>query len=72
MNAMIMALGGLVAGVIFGLLIAWAELSPILILIGMAVMLAGAFFQSIFRAFFATMIFGFLLSWIVSSGVGVL
>ena len=72
MNGMIMALGGFVAGLVFGLLIAWLVLSPLVVLIGMAVMLAGAFLPTLFRPFFATMIFGFLLSWIVSSGVGVL
>ena len=69
MNPMFLGLFGFVFGMIFGLLMAWSMLSPVVILIVMAVMLAGSFVQTPFRAFFATAIFAFLISWLVSSGV---
>lgn len=69
MNPFLLSIFGFAFGLTFGLLLAWAVLSPLVILIVMAVMLAGAFVQTPFRSFFATAVFGFLLSWLVSSGV---
>ena len=72
MNPFIPSIFGFVFGLAFGLLLAWGSLSPVVVLIVMAVVLAGAFFQTPFRAFFATAVFGFLLSWLVSSGVAMI
>jgi len=72
MNPMILALFGFVGGLIFGLLVAWGTVSLLVAMIGVVVLLVGSFFQTIFRAAFATAILGFLISWIVSGGLSLL
>ena len=72
MNGMILAIAGLVFGLVFGLLLAWGYISLFIAMIGVAVMLVGSFFPTMFRAVFITAILGFLLAWIVSGGLSLL
>ena len=72
MNGLMFALFGFVFGLIFGLLVAWGTIGLIYAMVGMVILLAGSFFPTPFRAVFATAIFGFLLSWIVSGGLSLL
>ncbi len=72
MTPALMALFGLVAGLIFGLAVAYSIIGGIGLVIGMAVLLIGAFFPSLFRGFFAVALLGFLVSWLVYGGLGML
>jgi hypothetical protein len=67
-----MALGGLVAGLIFGLLVAWGLVSGLVIFVGVGLFLLGGLFPSPLRPFFGAAVFGFIVSWLVSSGVDML
>ena len=67
-----MALFGFVGGMIFGLLVGWGTISLVIAMVGVIVMLIGSIAPTMFRAVFASAIFGFLISWIVSGGLSLL
>jgi len=68
----IQVLFGFVAGLIFGLLVAWGILGLLVAGIGVAVMVIGSIAPTMFKAFFAVAILGFLVSFIVSGGLSLL
>lgn len=68
----LLALGGLVTGIIFGLLVAWGMIGALGIFIGIGVFLVGSIAPTQVRPFFGLAIFGFVISWLVSSGVEML
>lgn len=72
MNAFLMAIAGFVFGLMFGLLVAWGTIGLVYAMVGMIILLLGSILATPFRALFATAIFGFLLSWIVSGGLSLL
>jgi len=68
----IQVLFGFVAGLIFGLLVAWGILGLLVAGIGVAVMVIGSIAPTMFKAFFAVAVLGFLVSFIVSGGLSLL
>ena len=72
MNSLLFGLFGFVFGLIFGLLVAWGTIGLVYAMVGMIILLLGTIIPTPFRAVFATAIFGFLLSWIVSGGLSLL
>lgn len=72
MNPLLFGIFGFVFGLIFGLLVAWGTIGLVYAMVGMIILLLGSFIATPFRALFATAIFGFLLSWIVSGGLSLL
>lgn len=72
MNPAILALMGLVTGLIFGLAVAWGWISGLYVFAGIGVFLVGAMLPTMARTFFGLAIFGFVVSWLVSSGVEML
>lgn len=68
----IQVLFGFVAGLIFGLLVAWGILGLLVAGIGVAVMVIGSIAPTMFKAFFVVAVLGFLVSFIVSGGLSLL
>ena len=72
MNAFLLGIFGLFAGIMFGLMVGYGFIGALGIIIGMLILLVGAFVPTPFRAFFGTAVLGFLLSWMVYGGLELL
>ena len=72
MNALLLGLFGLVAGIMLGLAIAYGAIGALGIIIAMAVLLTGAMVPSPFRPLFGTAVLGFFLSWMLYGGLELL
>ncbi len=62
-------LGSLVAGLIFGLLVAWGTVGIIPAAVGVAVICFGSMIGSIWRVYFGSATLGFLFAFIVAGGL---
>ena len=72
MNALVLGLFGLVAGIMLGLAIAYDAIGALGIIFAMAVLLIGAMVPTPFRPLFGTAVLGFLLSWLLFGGLELL
>jgi hypothetical protein len=72
MNPFMMVAVGFVAGLGFGLLVAWGMLGFLVAGVGAALMLAGALFPSSFRVVFTFAVFGFVVAFIAAGGITLL
>ena len=61
-------LGALVAGIIFGLLVAWGTVGLVIAMIGVAVLIAGSFI-GVFKVYCGAATLGFLFSFIIAGGL---
>ena len=72
MNNWIMAIAGLVGGMIFGLLFVWGTINIVVTMIGVIVLLIGSVAPTLFRSLFMFATFGFLLSFVIGGGLSLL
>lgn len=69
MKGVVLALFGLVAGVMLGLMTGYQVVAPIYTGFAVVACLVGAWAPTLLRPFFGTAILGFLISWLVYGGL---
>lgn len=72
MSPLMMILVGFVAGLGFGLMVAWGMIGLMGAGIGVAVLLVGSIFPSFLRGVFGFAIMGFLVAFIAAGGLSLL
>ncbi len=65
-------LGSLVAGLIFGLMVAWGTTGLIVAAVGVAVICFGSLIGGSLRLYFGAATLGFLFAWMVAGGLKVI
>jgi len=64
----IMIFGGLIAGIVFGLLVAWGTIGIVIAAVGVAVLIFGSFISQ-FKMICGVATLGFLFSFIIAGGL---
>ena len=72
MNNWIMAIAGLVGGMIFGLLFVWGTVNILVAGVGVVILLIMSVAPTLFRSLFMFATFGFLLSFVIGGGLSLL
>lgn len=72
MSPIMMVVIGFVAGLGFGLLVAWGTIGLVGAAIGVAILLVGSIFPSFLRGVFGFAIMGFLVAFIAAGGLSLL
>jgi len=60
---------GFMAGVVFGLFVAWGWIGMLFAAVGVAVLLIGSLAPTMFRALFGLAIMGFLVAFLIAGGL---
>lgn len=64
-------LGALIAGIIFGLLVAWGTVGLVIAMIGVAVLVVGSFI-GMFKVYCGAATLGFLFAFVIAGGLALI